>query len=42
MPDRARRERGEQPVYDSYARLSKNPTTGEREKIEDQRLDNRV
>ena len=36
----ARRERGSAPVYDSYARLSKNPTTGELEKIDDQWADN--
>ncbi|HEX3783287.1 MAG TPA: recombinase family protein [Pseudonocardiaceae bacterium] len=36
----ARRERGQAPVYDSYARLSKNPTTGELEKIDDQWADN--
>jgi DNA invertase Pin-like site-specific DNA recombinase len=30
------------PVYDSYARLSKNPTTGEYEKIETQLSDNRL
>lgn len=38
----ARRGRGEQLIYDSYARLSKNPTTGELEKIEDQLTDNRA
>ena len=30
------------PVYDSYARLSKNPTTGEFEKIETQWADNQT
>lgn len=39
-PGQSRRERGEQRVYDSYARLSKNPSTGELEKIDDQLADN--
>lgn len=30
------------PVFDSYARLSKNPNTGEFEKIETQWADNRM
>jgi DNA invertase Pin-like site-specific DNA recombinase len=36
------REAATGPVYDSYARLSKNPTTGEYEKIEIQLSDNRL
>src|SRR5947209_4674457 len=39
-PGQQRKARGERPVYDSYARLSKNPTTGELEKIDDQLADN--
>src|SRR4051812_3636021 len=35
-------EAGSGPVYDSYARLSKNPTTGEYEKIETQLSGNRL
>ena len=34
------RERRRVPIYDSYARLSKNPNTGELEKIDDQWADN--
>jgi DNA invertase Pin-like site-specific DNA recombinase len=36
------RQQREQPVYDSYARLSWNPTTRELEKIEDQLSDNQA
>ncbi|HEX3790439.1 MAG TPA: recombinase family protein [Pseudonocardiaceae bacterium] len=41
-PGQERRARGEQPVYDSYGRLSRVPETGELEKIDDQLADNQT